>query len=67
MTDSTSTEYIRSLQDQIHYLRRIVRVAGAILSDDDNFETVRARFDGELREQYERARADYLRFTGRSA
>lgn len=52
---------------EIHYLRRICRAAGAILSDDDNFDMIRKRFDGELRAQYVQARADYYQFTGRSA
>ena len=73
-TDSISTAYIQSLQEQIRLLRQICKAASAILSDDDNFETLRRRYEqaaypGEpsLREQYHAAKAAYFRFTGRSA
>lgn len=58
--------YFDVLRDEVHALRRIVRAAAEILTDDDDYATVRKRFEGGLRDRYREARADFVRRFQRS-
>ncbi len=62
-----SAAHFKDLQDEIHLLKAICRKAGAILSHDDNFETIKRRFDGGLGDEYHAAKAAYFQRFGRSA
>lgn len=61
-----SDHQLNELRDEVHLLRQIVRAAGSVLSDDDDFDTLRRRWEEGGRARFNGARAAYYQRFKRS-